>query len=373
MQKFYILNSELIYQLALTRVPNIGCVHAKTLVQHFGSASAIFQAPKSSLEKIEGIGTIRANNIKQYSSFDADGNEIAFIRKFGIQSLFITDPKYPQRLIHHCYDAPALLFYKGSANLNSSKMIAIVGTRNNSEYGKQFTEKLIRDLVQHEVVIVSGLAFGIDAVAHKTALRNNLATIGVVGHGMDYIYPTSHTILAKEMIRHGGGILTEFRSGTKPDKHNFPGRNRIVAGLTDATIVIETGAKGGSMITAELANGYNRDVFAVPGRTTDHKSEGCNQLIKTNKAVLLTDSSQLIDIMGWREKPVAKKPQKIIFENLSDNEKMIVNILTEHENVHIDDILLRAKLNGSSIAAAILNLEIENIVRSLPGKRYCLI
>ena len=367
------MQSELIYQLALTRVSNIGCIHAKTLVQHFGSASAIFRAPKSSLEKIEGIGTVRANNIKQYSSFNEDENEIAFIRKFGIQPLFITDPKYPQRLIHHCYDAPVLLFYRGTANLNSSKMIAVVGTRNNSDYGRAFTEKLIKDLVQHEVVIVSGLAFGIDAVAHKAALRNNLSTIGVVGHGLDYIYPANHTVLAKEMVKQNGGILTEFRSGTKPDKHNFPGRNRIVAGLTDATVVVETGIKGGSMITAELANGYNRDVFALPGRTTDHKSEGCNQLIKTNKAVLLTDSAQLIDLMGWGEKPIiARKQQKIIFENLSEHEKIVLKILQDCESVHIDEIMLRAKVNGSAIAAAILNLEIENIVRGLPGKRYSL-
>jgi len=368
------MSADFIYEIALTRIPNIGCVHARTLVQHLGGAAAIFRSSKSTLEKIEGIGSVRANNIKRYNGWKEDEKEIVFIRKYGIVPLFITQPNFPQRLVHHCYDAPVMLYYRGTADLNASKMIAIVGTRNNSEYGKQFTERLIRELVQHDVVIVSGLAFGIDAIAHRAAMKNILPTVGVVGHGMDFMYPIEHTALAKEMIRNGGGVLTEFTSGTKPDRHNFPGRNRIVAGITDATIVVETGIKGGSMITAELANSYNRDVFAVPGRISDFKSEGCNHLIKTNKAVLLTDASQLIEVMGWEKKNVqSKKLQRLLFENLSDNEKKIVRIMMDKGTVHIDEIGVQANLPVSTVAASILNLEMENVIRALPGKRYVLI
>ena len=225
----------------------------------------------------------------------------------------ITD--YPKRLLN-CYDSPTLLYYKGEADLNSEKIIAVIGTRNHTEYGKQVTEKLIRELTEQNVVVVSGLAYGIDAIAHKAAVKNNLKTVGVLAHGLDQVYPSQHTGLAKEMLQAGGGLLTEFRSKTKPDKHNFPTRNRIVAGMSDATIVIETGIKGGSMITAELANNYNKDVFAYPGSVNDGKSAGCNYLIKNNKAVLLTDAQELIELMNWEEtnRPsLSKKAKRAIY------------------------------------------------------------
>ncbi|MDB5205104.1 MAG: dprA, partial [Flavisolibacter sp.] len=262
------MHSELFYQLSLTLIPNIGDVQAKILVQHFGDAGSIFKAKISELEKIDGIGEIRARSIKHFNEFHLAEHEEKFIDKYKIQALFLTDEAYPKRLLN-CYDPPTLLFYKGAASLNTSKVIAIVGTRSNTDYGKAFTEKLVKDLLEHNILIVSGLAFGIDAIAHKAALKNGLQTVGVVGHGLDKIYPAQHASLAKEMITEGGGILSEFFSGTKPDKHNFPLRNRIVAGMSDATIVIESTVKGGSMITAKLADAYNRDVFALPGRTTD--------------------------------------------------------------------------------------------------------
>ena len=190
----------------------------------------------------------------------------------------------------NCYDSPTLLYYKGEADLNGDKIVAIIGTRNHTDYGKQITEQLVEELTEQNVVVVSGLAYGIDAIAHKAAVKNNLPTVGVLAHGLDQVYPPQHTGLAKEMLKAGGGLLTEFRSKSKPDKHNFPTRNRVVAGMSDATIVIETGIKGGSMITAELANNYNKDVFAFPGKVTDTKSAGCNYLIKNNKAILLTDA-----------------------------------------------------------------------------------
>src|SRR5687768_1775490 len=367
------MNNELLHQLALTLVPNIGDVQAKILVQHFGEVSAIFKAKQSELEKIEGIGIIRAKSIKGFNDYHIAEKELEFIEKFKIKTFFLTDKDYPKRLLN-CYDSPTLLFYKGSADLNASKIVAIVGTRTNTEYGKQFTEKLVKDLSEHNITIISGLAFGIDAMAHKAALKNGLPTVGVVGHGLNKIYPSDHSGLAKDMIKEGGGILSEFFSGTKPDKHNFPLRNRIVAGISDATVVVETDIKGGSMITGNLANAYNRDVFAVPGRTNDTKSSGCNHLIKYNKAILLTDADELIEVMGWKEKSKTKtKKQKELFIELSTEEKQVIQLLQAKELVSIDEINLNSGLSSSSVAAAILNLELQNVVASLPGKMYKLL
>ena len=364
------MNDELLYQIALTQVPQIGFVQARILVQHLGSASAILKASASSLEKIEGIGEVRARSIKQFTDFESARKEIAFLEKYQVKPLFMTDKDYPQRLLH-CYDLPVLLYYKGKTDLNVSKIIAIVGTRSNTEYGKHFTEKFIKELAPYQVVVTSGLAFGIDAIAHRAAMKNKLPTIGVVGHGLDQMYPPQHAVLAKEMVSDGGGILTEFKSGVKPDKHNFPGRNRIVAGISDATIVIETGIKGGSLITADLASGYNRDVFALPGRVTDQRSMGCNQLIQSNKAILLTDAQQFIEVMGWEEKEnVRKMPQRTLFIELSADEKRLMETLNEKEVMHIDELNIRTGLSNSVTAAAILNLELQNLIQTLPGKLY---
>ena len=365
------MHSELLYQLALTEVPNIGCVHAKILAQEFGSAEMIFKAKQQLLEKIEGIGEVRAKAIKAFNNFSKAEDEIKFIEKYKIKPLFLTDKNYPQRLLN-CYDSPTLLFYKGDADLNTSKIVAIIGTRSHTEYGKQQTEKLVKELSSQNILIVSGMAFGIDAIAHKAAYKNNLTTVGVLGHGLDQIYPPDHSTLAKDMLKHSGGLLTEFRSNTKPDKHNFPTRNRIVAGMSDATVVIETGEKGGSMITAELANGYNKDVFALPGRINDHKSAGCNFLIRNNKAMLLTDAEELIEVMGWEEKNQKSKAkiQREIFIELSKDEKIIVDILKEKDLVHVDELNFKSGLSSSSMAVAILNLELQGVVATLPGKLY---
>lgn len=366
-----VLDKDLIYQLALTGLPMIGSVHAKILVQEFGSAEAVFRAKKSSLDRLEGIGKVRAGNIKSFTGFSQAEEEIRFIEKYKIQPLFLTDKAYPQRLLH-CYDPPTLLFYKGTADLNAPRMVSVIGTRSHSEYGKKMTEKLIAGLSSSGVVIISGLAYGIDALAHKSAMKNKLPTVGVLAHGLDQVYPAEHHGLAVEMIRQNGGLLTEFRSGVKPDKHNFPSRNRVVAGISDATIVIETGIKGGSMITAELANGYNRDVFVFPGKTTDLKSAGCNHLIKTNKAALLTDADELCIQMGWSEKETKSKTriQKELFIELTEAEKNIIGILNKNNTVHIDEINQQSGLSRSAVAAAILNLELQNVIASLPGKMY---
>lgn len=363
------MNPDLLYQIALTQVPNIGAVHAKNLIEHFGDASSIFSARKKDLAAVEGIGEIKAKSIKNFIDFETAEKEIRFAEKHRIKVLFLKDDDYPKRLLH-CYDPPTLLFYRGNADLNNPKVISIIGTRNNTDYGKQITESIVQGLAELNVLIVSGLAFGIDAIAHKSSVANNLSTVGVLAHGLDTIYPLQHKQLAKDILLNGG-LLTEFVSNTKPDKHNFPRRNRVVAGMTDATIVIETQVKGGSMITAELAYNYNRDLFAVPGKITDTKSSGCLKLIQQNKAILLSDVAQLIQVMGWEEKAIKKsKKTRELFIDLSDDERVIVDLLKDKESVHIDELYLKSSLSSSTVAGAILNLELQNVIASLPGKLY---
>lgn len=368
------MNQDLLYQIALTLIPNIGPVQAKILLQLY-EPKEIFGAKRYALENMEGIGTIRANNIKDFDDFKSAEKEIAFIEKHCITPLFLTDDKYPKRLLN-CYDSPILLYYRGSADLNASKTVSVIGTRKNTDYGRQFTDKLISDLAALPVTVISGLAYGIDAIAHKASLKNKLPTIGVLAHGLDQVYPPANAVLAWEMVKSNGGLLTEYRNNTTPDRHNFPSRNRIVAGMSDATIVVETGIKGGSMITAELANSYNKDVFAVPGKITDHKSAGCNHLIKMNKAVLLTDAKELIELMGWEERVRSRergvRSQRQLFIEMSDEEKVIVGILQEKDMTHIDEINLRSALSNGAVAAALLNLEMQNIILSKPGKFYSL-
>ena len=359
---------DLLYEIGLTLIPSIGAVHAKALVEHFGDAKKVFAAKRKEFTQVEGITELKVNAIKEFEDFSEAEHEIAFIEKYKIQPLFITDKNYPQRLLH-CYDAPSMLYFRGNANLNASKVISIIGTRDNTDYGKHVTEKLLEDLKEQNVLVISGLAYGVDGVAHKAALKNELPTVGVLAHGLDRIYPPHHANMAKEMIQNGG-ILTEFRKGMKADRHNFPKRNRIVAGMADATIVIETAIKGGSMITASLANGYNRDVFAIPGRVNDEKSEGCNYLIKNNRAILLTDAQQLIETLGWEKRKVKRKIQAALFIDFTPEEQAIVDILKDKDLVHIDELYLKSGLTSSTVAAAVLNLELQNVIASLPGKMY---
>lgn len=359
---------ELKYQISLTLANGIGAVQARLLLEHFKTAEAIFKAKKKDLSLIEGIGEIRASQIKAFDNFTEAEDEITFIEKHHIQALSIIDNEYPQKLLH-CYDAPTMLYYRGTADLNNQKSVSIIGTRSNTDYGKQITEKIIEELQQHNVTIVSGLAFGIDAIAHKAAVKNQLPTIGVLAHGLDSIYPTQHKSLAKDMLLNGG-LLTEFRKNTKADKHNFPRRNRIVAGMTNATIVIESSDKGGSMITAELACNYNRDVFAVPGKIIDSKSSGCLKLIQQNKATLFTSVEQMLEELGWQQKTKNNKKQRELFIELSDDERIIVDIIKEKDVVGIDEIYLKSNLSSSSVASAILTLELQNVLICMPGKMY---
>ncbi|MCW3090395.1 MAG: dprA [Ferruginibacter sp.] len=365
------MTNDLLYQIALPLVPNIGDVHAKALINRYGDAQSIFKAKRKDLENIDGIGSVRAGCIKAFSNFKACEEELKFIEQYKIRTIFITDKSYPQRLLN-CYDSPTLLYYRGNADLNTTRIISIVGTRNHSEYGKITCEKIVEDLASFNILIVSGLAFGIDTIAHKAALRNNLQTIGVMAHGLDMIYPAQNKTLARQMVE-CGGLLTEFMSKTNPDKQNFPKRNRIVAGMCDAVLVIESGKKGGSLITAELANSYNKDIFSIPGRANDVKSEGCNYLIKTNKAALITGAADLLEMMSWnatKKKQPAK--QRELFIELTEDEKTLINILQQQERIQIDQLYFKSGLNSSSVAAALLSLEMQGILLSLPGKVFTL-
>lgn len=357
------------YKIALSLIPTIGDIRAKRLVAYCGSVEAIFKEKKSNLEKIPGIGSIYADAVLNHSLFDRAEEEIKFIEENNITPVFYLDKDYPKRLTH-CEDSPILLYFKGNADLNAEKTISIVGTRDATEYGKSICEKLIADLAIHNVTIVSGLAYGIDICAHRAALENNLSTICVLAHGLDKIYPAIHKSTAQKMLENGGW-LSDFTSKNIPDRENFPRRNRIVAGISDATIVIESKKEGGSLITATIANSYNRDVFAFPGRVDDVCSEGCNSLIKQNKAALIQSAADIVYIMGWEQTKISKAPiQKKLFVELKPEEEILVNVLKEKKSVTIDDLCFATNMPMSKVSAFLLSLEFSGIVKSLPGKMY---
>ena len=363
------MHENLKYKIALTLIPNIGDILAKRLVAYCGGVQAVFEEKKSSLEKIPGIGSVYANEVINHTIFERAEEEIKFIEQNNITPLFYLDSDYPKRLTH-CEDNPVMLYYKGNANLNSEKIISIVGTREATDYGKKTCEKLIADLAVHNVIIVSGLAYGIDICAHKAALDNNLPTVCTLAHGLDRIYPALHKSTAQKILENGAW-LTDFTSKTIPDRENFPRRNRVVAGISDATIVIESKKSGGSLITADIANSYNRDIFAFPGRIDDVCSEGCNNLIKQNKAALIQSAADLVYILGWEQTKNIKAPQqKKLFIELSVDEELVVNVLKEKESVTIDDLCFACKLPMSKVSALLLTLEFSGIVKSFPGKAY---
>lgn len=359
---------ELLYFIALTQVPQIGSVHARILLENFGTAGEIFRAKRSLLEKIEGIGSIRAKNISNFKDLRKAEKELVFIEKYRISPLMFHQDEYPKRL-KQCADPPVILFYRGNADLNAEKIISIVGTRKQTEYGRYLVEQYLEAWKNQGILIISGLAYGIDQIAHKNSLRFGLPTVGVLANGLDTIYPSSNTLLAREMISNGG-LITEFLSGTKPDKQNFPRRNRIVAGMCDALLVVETDIKGGSMITAEIAGGYNREIFAIPGRVHDRKSAGCNSLIRDNKARLSASPEDLIEFMNWDIAP--RMAQQYIFPELGKDASVLLRLLQEQGAVHVDRLHSISGLMRSSFHSALLNLELEGIIEQIPGKYYIL-
>lgn len=364
---------DLKYLIAILLAPQIGSGITKNLIAYCGSPKAAYHADKKTLLKIPGIAESTANHIINKQTLDRAEEEIDFINKNNIKALFINDKEYPFKL-KQCNDAPILLFYKGDTPLNHDKIVGIVGTRAATDYGKQLCEQLVADLKPFNPLIISGLAFGIDITAHKAAIKHNIPTIGILGHGLDKIYPAVHTEYAKKMIEQGGGIISEFFIKSKPDRENFPKRNRIIAGMCDVVIVVEAKENGGALITANIANSYNRDVFAFPGRIGDEKSIGCNKLIKSHKAALIESAKDIEYIMRWEKSTKANMPkQKSLNLNLSKNELAIIRFIETKQPVQFDDLINTIPIPFSKLSEILLNLEFMNIIKSLPGKRYRLV
>jgi DNA processing protein len=361
---------ELLYQIALTLLNDVGPVSIKRLVAFCGGAKQIFTEKRKFLQRIPGIHRKMVESVVNQQVLVRAEEEVAFIDKHQIKPLFYLSPDYPERL-KHCADSPVMLYYRGNTDLNHPRIIAVVGTRLPSHYGLQQCESLISELKAHGVMIVSGLAYGIDANAHKQALQQGLPTVGVLAHGLDRIYPPVHRYIAAQMVEQGG-LLSDYVSGTNPDRQNFPSRNRIVAGMSDAVVVIESGVKGGALITADIANSYSRDVFAVPGRNTDPSSSGCNLAISENRAGILLNGDHLATVMGWNDRKRKEQRQQEIFIHLSDDEERIVNIIRQHGEPVIDQISLVAGLPVSRTASLMLELELKGVLRCLPGKKYTL-
>jgi DNA processing protein len=366
------MDQERLSFLALHFTPGIGDHLVKQLVSYCGSADQVFKTPKGKLLKIPGIGSVSAESIKTGTTFSKAEKEIKKAEKDDVEILFYTDKKYPSRL-KSIEDSPSLLYFKGNANLNALKTVGIVGTRQATSYGKEMVEKLVEDLTPHSPFIISGLAYGIDIQAHKQSLKQGLQTLGILGSGIDVIYPAAHKETAKKMLENGG-LLTENPFGTKPDAHNFPARNRIIAGMCDALIVVEAAEKGGALITAEIANSYNKDVFAFPGSIGQTYSDGCNKLIKTNKANLLTSVKDIEYIMNWSvENPTSKKQTSSLLDlsQFEPDEQKVIGLLQEkNASMMIDELSWKSAISPSLLASLLLNLEFKNVVQSLPGKQF---
>ena len=363
------IHPDLIYQIGVTLLPGIGDVLGKKLIAYCSGVEAVFKQKRNALEKVPNIGGKLVNAILNQNVLSRAEEEMKFIEGQNITPLFYLENNYPVRL-KNCIDSPIMLYYKGNSNLNVPKVISVVGTRKASQYGIEVCEKLVAGLARHDTLIVSGLAYGIDTCAHRSALENKLKTVAVLGHGLDRIYPYLNRQLS-EKIMGQGGLITEFLSKSTPDRENFPKRNRIIAGMSDATIVVEAAKKGGALITAEIANSYNRDVFSVPGKIGDTYSEGCNFLIRTNKAVLIQSVKDVGYILGW-DVDNKKSPgrQRQLFVELSLDEEKVVEVMQKKETTGIDAICAETRLPISKIAAALLNLEFQGLVRALPGKIY---
>lgn len=362
------MEKQLLYQIAVTLIPGIGDISGKRFMSYCGDAEAIFKESRRSLEKINGLREVTIDAlINPKELLKRAEQEVEFIEKNGIKPLFYQDKDYPRRLLQ-CDDSPMMLYYKGNANLNANRVIAIVGTRNITDYGKANCIQLVNDLAEENVLVVSGLAYGVDTVAHRTSVKAGIPTVGVLGNGFQQIYPAANKKLASEMLDNGG-LLTECMSGTLPDRENFPRRNRIIAGMADAVIVIESALKGGSLITADLANSYNRDVFTYPGRVTDPYSQGCNYLIRTNRAHLMESVANLRYVMRWeRRRP--KERQTSIFREFSEEEQKIMDCFVNQSIMNLDDLIVKTDLPTTKLASLLLNLEFDGILMALPGKRY---
>lgn len=353
-------------------INGVGDILARHLLQSAGNAEAVFTEKRQLLEKISGISSAIAAEIKRPEVLSQAERELSFIEKNHISCYYLTDENYPKRL-QECPDSPILFYFKGNTDLDSAHIISIVGTRKATDYGRGLTEALVKDLAEQipDLLIVSGLAYGIDIYAHKSALIHQLPTVAVLAHGLDRIYPPAHRNIAVEMIRNGG-LLTDFPSETQPDKPNFIKRNRIVAGLADATVVVESAEKGGSLITADIAFSYGRDVLSFPGRVNDPHSKGCNTLIRQNKAALITSASDLISALCWDTtisvQPTPKQQELFFFEN--NESQRIAEIIREKHDIHIDQLAIAAGTPVHQLTTLLFELEMNGVIKTLPGNRY---
>jgi len=358
------------HKIALSLIPRIGDISARKLVSHFGSVEAIFAEPYRNLCKIPGIGSGLAKYITDRSYLKIAEKEEEYVVQHNIRTYFYLDNDYPFRL-RQCDDSPVTFFFKGSCDLNSPKILSVVGTRNATSRGRDLCDNIIGSLAERhpDLIVVSGLAYGIDIAAHKAALAHNLQTIGVLGHGFLTIYPSVHRSTADAMLRNGG-LLTDFVSNTLPEKNNFIKRNRIIAGLSDATLVIESGLKGGALITSDIANSYNRDVFAVPGRPDDQWSAGCNDLIKRNKAALAESAEDIAYLLRWEPEKPAKAVQTTLFSEMNETEQRIFDLIRKEGEVTIDQICRDLDIPISKLSSRLLQMEFRGLVKCFPGNVY---
>jgi len=358
------------HKIALGLIPRIGDINARKLVSHFGSVEAVFHEPYRNLIKIPGIGSGIAKYISDRSYLDTAEKEVEYVIKNEVRTYFYLDNDYPYRL-RQCDDSPVVFFFKGTSDLNAVKILSVVGTRNATTHGKELCEKIIGGLAagHPDLIIVSGLAYGIDISSHKAALANNLQTIGVLGHGFKTTYPSIHASTAKTMLK-SGGLLTDFVSEALPERNNFLKRNRIIAGLSDATLIVESGIKGGALITADIANSYNRDVFAVPGRPDDQWSAGCNSLIRNNKAALTECSDDIEYFLNWKPEKLKSPVQKTLFSDLDENEKLIYELLMKENEMPIDNICRSLVIPVYKLSSLLLQMEFKGLIKCYPGNLY---
>ena len=356
---------ESIYKIALSQLEGVGSITAKRLVSYCGGLEAVFRAKRKTLLKIPGVGPGIAQSVLNFRNFESAEREMQYCEENQIDVYLYSDGAYPQRL-KQCEDSPVTIFSQGRVDLNGRRVLSLVGTRKPTTRGRELVEEFVSGLTGSDVIVISGMAYGIDGLAHKSSVKHQIPTVGVLAHGLDRVYPRVHSTLAREMLENGG-LLSEFPTGTNPDRENFPRRNRIVAGLADATVVVESDRKGGSMITADLAFQYNREVFAFPGRPDDRFSSGCNALIRWNKAALIHGVEDFLKDMQWDEKgPQVVQPQ--LFD-LTAVEERCLKLLRSGRMV-LDDIAARLNMPVSDASTVLLALEFKDAIRALPGKVF---
>lgn len=363
-----------LYQIALTMIPGVGDIIARNILQAVGDEEAIFKSNKKALALSTGLSSRIVEEILNPEVLTRAEKELEFVEKSNLKTYFISDKTYPHRL-RECADAPVLFYFKGDIDFNAEKVISIVGTRKSTIYGNTFCDTFLQEIaaILPDTLIVSGLAYGIDIQAHRSALKYGLPTVGVLAHGLNMIYPSAHRQTAKDMLEHGG-VLSEFTNGTEPERFNFVKRNRIVAGMADAVIVVESDEKGGSLITAEIANSYCKDVFAVPGKITDKYSRGCNKLIASHRADLFQSTEYFLQQMGWDEQSIKKKQpkQQQLFVVLSEEEQAVVDKFTSVENMHVDQLAHELKIPAYQLFSLLLEMEMKGIIKNMPGNMYAL-